>query len=246
MHRERAGPPIFPRRLAFSRSGRGSFWPVDPAGVVCDHRRMDCQRSRDIISARLDGEATAFEAEAVYDHLAVCSACRRWEDEALRCSRSVRIGTAGPVPDLSARILAAVTATGSPDLPARRRRLDPNATRAALGVLGFLQLLAGLPALLFGVDGGAPIHVAREIGSFDLALAVGFVFAAWRPAYAPGLLPVAAGLVVALAGSTAADILRNQVSAVAEAGHSPQVLGLMLVAVLARSAVESPRPVLRV
>lgn len=206
---------------------------------------MDCEQCREAISARLDGEATALESEAVHAHLAVCPGCRRWEDDVLRCSRVVLSGVAEPVPDLSAGILAAIAAIEAPASRWSRWRLDPTAARSALGVLGLLQLLLGVPAVLYGVDGGAPIHVAREIGSFDLALAVGFVFAAWRPAYAPGLLPVAGALAVALIGGTAADILRSDVSALAETGHLPQLLGLALVAVVARSAPAFHRPALR-
>ena len=47
-----------------------------------------------------------------------------------------------------------------------------------------------VPALIFGSDAGLPVHTARHLGSFDVALAVGFLFAAWRPSRIPGLLPV--------------------------------------------------------
>ena len=66
--------------------------------------------------------------------------------------------------------------------------------RWALFVVALTQLVLAAPALLLGEDAGATVHVARELGSFDVALAVGLLVAAWQPARAWGLLPVIAAL----------------------------------------------------
>ena len=43
---------------------------------------MDCAQYREVLSARLDGEETAAEREAIDAHLTVCAACRRFADDA--------------------------------------------------------------------------------------------------------------------------------------------------------------------
>ena len=66
-------------------------------------------------------------------------------------------------------------------------RLMPStgrALRVGLITLAVVQMLLAAPLVLFGRDAGAPIHLAREIGSFDLALAIGFFIVGWRPARA--------------------------------------------------------------
>ena len=74
----------------------------------------------------------------------------------------------------------------------RREVISP--ARWALFVVALTQLVLAAPALLLGEDTGATVHVARELGAFDLALAVGLLVAAWQPARAWGLLPVVAAL----------------------------------------------------
>ena len=62
------------------------------------------------------------------------------------------------------------------------------------------QIAVAIPALVFGSDAGLPVHAARHIGSFDVALGVGFLYAAWKPSRIPGLLPVVVALVACLVG----------------------------------------------
>lgn len=202
----------------------------------CEDGDVDCDDIREAISARLDGEDPALELETIATHLALCPACRRWETDAIRLSRLTRAALAEAVADRSAAILAAIRATVAPS----RRRLDPLAVRGALAALGLLQLLLGAPALVLGMNGGAPVHLARELGSFDLALAVGFVFAAWRPVCAQGMLPFAAALVAGLAGGTVADVVRGQVSALAESAHLSQLIALGFVWLVARLGSDGP------
>jgi Putative zinc-finger len=54
---------------------------------------MDCAQYREVLSARLDGEETAAEREAIDAHLTVCAACRRFADDAARITMLAR-GTA--------------------------------------------------------------------------------------------------------------------------------------------------------
>ena len=51
------------------------------------------------------------------------------------------------------------------------------------------------------------MHVARELGSFDVALAVGLLVAAWQPARAWGLLPVATVLALVMGVTAVLDLV---------------------------------------
>ena len=76
--------------------------------------------------------------------------------------------------------------------------------------IALAQIAVAIPALVFGSDAGLPVHTARHIGSFDVALGVGFLYAAWKPSRIPGLLPVVAALVVCLVGSSLLDVAYGQ------------------------------------
>ncbi|OLM32665.1 hypothetical protein Ae717Ps2_3560c [Pseudonocardia sp. Ae717_Ps2] len=73
-----------------------------------DSDGMDCQGYREVLSARLDGEAADDERAMAEDHLAGCASCRAFTDGADRLGRLARVGPAEPVPDLTDRVLAAL------------------------------------------------------------------------------------------------------------------------------------------
>src|SRR5687767_4171439 len=140
--------------------------------MTADYRGMDCENYRLGISARLDGEDAGVDDASLAWHLAHCEGCRRFESEAIALARAVRVVATEPPPDLAPTIMAAI----NQERVAKARRFDPQALRVGLITLAVVQMLLAIPVLLFGRDAGAPIHVAREIGSFDFALAVGFFF----------------------------------------------------------------------
>jgi predicted anti-sigma-YlaC factor YlaD len=92
--------------------------------------------------------------------------------------------------------------------------------------VALVMIVAALPALVLGDDAGLPVHAARHVGSFDLALAVGFLFAAWRPSRIAGLLPVVAALVACLVGTSVLDVLEGRTGALTETQHIVEVAGL--------------------
>jgi predicted anti-sigma-YlaC factor YlaD len=201
---------------------------------------MECDDVRVALSARLDGEATGGPDAPVDHHLAGCRACSAWSDEVATLHRMVRIREAEPVPDLSAAIVDAFapTATGQRRASATRRPAlgEPiSGARWALFVVALTQLVLAAPALL-GDDPGATVHVARELGSFDVALAVGLLVAAWQPARAWGLLPVAAALACVMAGTAVLDIADGRTHSVAEAHHLLDLAGVALLWLVARQA----------
>jgi predicted anti-sigma-YlaC factor YlaD len=193
---------------------------------------MDCEHFRLGISARLDGEDAGVDDATLAWHLAGCEPCRRYESEAIALTRAVRVASssAEPAPDLAPTIMAAINA----ERMGKSRRFDPQALRAGLIALALVQMALALPILLFGREAGASVHIAREIGSFDFALAVGFLFVGWRPARAYGMLPLVAALVACLGVTTAIDLVRGTATAVNESAHLLDLLGLASVWELSR------------
>ena len=194
---------------------------------------MRCDTIREAISARLDGEAAGVEDGTIEAHLAECSACVAWSEELATLHRIVRVREAEAVPDLTAAILGVEPA--QPMTARRTRRAEViSPARWALFVVALTQLVLAAPALLLGEDSGATVHVARELGAFDLALAVGLLLAAWQPARAWGLLPVVAALALVMAGTAVLDVLRGTASGFGEAHHVLDVAGLVLLWLVAR------------
>jgi predicted anti-sigma-YlaC factor YlaD len=196
---------------------------------------MECDRYREAISARLDGQEMGVREDALAAHLAVCSECRAFGAEAADAQRALRVAPADPVPDLSERILARVGAAASrPRAPARYdERTD--VLRVTLAVIGLIQLAMSIPALVLGDDAGMSIHMARHLGSFSVALAVALLVVAWRPAKASSLLPVLSVLVLCVVATSVLDVWQGRSTPGAEVGHVPELIGLLVVWLLARS-----------
>ena len=192
---------------------------------------MDCENYRLGISARLDGEDAGVDDATLAWHLASCEACRRFESEAISLTRAVRVVATEAPPDLTPSIMAAINS----ERASKARRFDPQALRAGLIAVAVVQMLLALPVLLFGRDAGAPVHIAREVGSFDVALAVGFFFVAWRPVRAYGMLPLVAALVGCLAIGTAVDVARGTATLLNESAHLLDQMGLAAVWGLTRA-----------
>lgn len=202
---------------------------------------MDCTDARTAISARLDGEDLPHEARTLRAHLAACAVCRAWEVDAAVMHRRTRVGTAPAVSDLTARVLAATATTGdaggsvsSPDL----------ALRVGLAVVALVQIGIAAPGLLLGEDAGLPAHTARHLGSFAVALGIGFLVAAWRPALAAGLLPVVTALAALIVVTSILDVASGRAAATNETAHTTELVGLVGLWIVVRST--RPRPEVRV
>lgn len=184
-----------------------------------DLHPVNCEQARIGLSARLDGEATALESDAVQAHLDGCEPCRRWQDDAIEIGRRLRVRPADELlqGDLVRRVLDAQRDTA----PSRAASALPTrqVARVLLAVVAVAQLALSLPALLLGDDVAASLHVAHEVGATEAALALGVLAAAWRPWRAAGMLPVVAALAVGLLSTTATDVLGGEVPAVHELPH---------------------------
>jgi predicted anti-sigma-YlaC factor YlaD len=186
-----------------------------------DYLSMKCHTIRAAISARLDGEDPGVEAAALDEHMLQCAACRAFAHDAEVMHRDSRLARAPAVPDLTAPILKAI---GS-DRP-HRHATHERALRFTLVGVALIMIVAALPALVLGDDAGLPVHAARHVGSFDLALAIGFLFAAWRPSRIAGLLPVVAALVACLVATSILDVIDGRTGALTESQHIVEVAGL--------------------
>ncbi len=191
-----------------------------------DADHLSCDTAQEILSAQLDGEATARERERLEHHLTGCLDCRQLSAAFLRLDRRVRLRPAAPVPDLRPAILAR----------SRPAVLGWNGwMRPALAWVALVLVVQNASALVAGELSGAEVHLARHLGAFGVALGVGLLFVAWRPHRAYGLLPFAGALIATMMLSAAFDIVENGRSAMSELSHLAELAGLWLVWMIAGS-----------
>lgn len=189
---------------------------------------MDCDRAREAISARIDGEDSGMPEAALEAHLSGCAACRAWEQRAHAVTRRARLGGAFLDHDLTARVLAA-----APPPPARRLRSLTQ--RGALAAVALAQLAITVPLLVLGHDHEAGRHAAHELGSFDLALAIAFCVGAIRPALSAGLAWPCCISAGGLVGTAVLDVIGGQTFGADEAQHLIALAGALLLLWQART-----------
>jgi predicted anti-sigma-YlaC factor YlaD len=192
---------------------------------------MKCEAYRNALSARLDNEALGMTERELDKHLAMCPGCRQWADSAERLTRRLRVGPAETIPDLSARVIAAITEVGAVGRWQRRRLA---VLRAALAVVAVTQLCL---TLWIGTAGGrfaTPLHVDREAGAWNLALAVGLFAVVWHVRRAGGVLPLLGAVVAVMFPFGLLDVARGHAGMTALVPHVPLVVALILVALLTR------------
>ena len=192
---------------------------------------MHCSDCQEALSARSDGELSDLEQQLVDAHVATCLSCQEFSERVETLNRSLRVRPAELVPDLTPSIMAAAP-------PSRgTERASRDWVRYVLVWVGLVQVALAAPPL-FGSVAGTSVHVAREVGSFDLAIGVGLLVVAWQPRRAPGLLPMVVALVGALAFTAALDVATGRVSVGAETPHILDLVGLAALWVVARSLTD--------
>ncbi|MFI7576286.1 zf-HC2 domain-containing protein [Micromonospora sp. NPDC049497] len=204
---------------------------------------MNCDDVREALSARLDGEDPQAAPTVLEAHTQSCPGCRSWLARAERVTRLARVRPVA-VPDLTAPVLAAVAADAAVAraVPVAALRARRQVLRVAVAVAAVAQVAVALPVLLAGLGVAADPHTSREMASFDIALAVGFALAAWRPERARAFVPVALVLAVCLAGTSAVDIANSTTALVHEVGHLAAVVQAGLLWALGRVSDEADRP----
>jgi predicted anti-sigma-YlaC factor YlaD len=190
---------------------------------------VNCESAREAISSRLDYEDAGTDPALLEDHLSECAGCRAWREEAHEVTRRARLVPARPAPAAGEALLAATLAA---DQRTRSRR-SIVFTRGMLVAVAVAQVAVTVPALVFGSDRGVPIHVAHEMGSFDMALAVGFLVAAWRPARAHGMRAFVGAAALLLIVTAVIDLLGGHTTPASEAPHLLPLAGWILLGRLA-------------
>lgn len=180
---------------------------------------MDCERYRESISARLDGEDLPVPDHVLDRHLETCAVCREFEQRAVELNRLVRVTEAPEIPDRSVSILESLHPH---EVDWSRRRW-----RAVVATLGAAKLAVAVPGLVAGFDGGTAIHAVREVAAWDVALAVALLLAAWQPLRAVGLVPLLAVAGVVMITVSVVDVLGGRASPVAELPHLIEAVGLV-------------------
>ncbi len=188
---------------------------------------MSCFEIRVSVSAQLDGEQPTLSEPMVTDHLAACTKCRLWSADVTSLHRGLRVQEAPTEPDRTEAILAALPTRG----PVHDERV--RLLRLVTAVIAMVQLVASIP-LLFGTDHEMHGHLARHVGAFSVALAVGLLIVAWRPERARGTLPILAVMVVGLVWSCLGDLLAGHPLPGSAIAHAADVAGLATVWFLSR------------
>ncbi len=197
---------------------------------------MRCERCRELVSARLDGEAGPDVPEGAVDaHLAACTDCHAWAERAAAVTRLARTGPAEPGPDLTDAVVAA-----SRTLPAvvRRRRAGIG-VRAGLALVGAGQLVlaaigvAGAAATdhdgMHHVGGASVAHALHETSAWNLAMGIGFLAVAYAGGrLVAGLLPVTGAFVVVLGVLSALDLVAGRVEPDRLLTHALVLAGFVL------------------
>jgi predicted anti-sigma-YlaC factor YlaD len=177
---------------------------------------MDCDDARVLASADLDGQIDTTEARELEAHLAECADCAGWSASMADLARRSRVGNIGET-------------TGRPSEPPRAAR--NRVLRVVLGWAGILLVVWHLPEVVTAGNELA-VHLARHQAGFAVALGVGFVFVAWKPDRAYGVLPLVAAFTVVLTVVAIIDLANGTSSIAVESRHLLEVGGLAVMWVL--------------
>jgi predicted anti-sigma-YlaC factor YlaD len=178
---------------------------------------MDCDDARlEISSAIDDGIAVSSAVEA---HLDTCPSCRQWQ-EGIHKLRRATLRSVDPAP------APQVSVTTKPQRFALHRWV-----RFALAWAAVL-LIVGSVVDMFSAGEGPAIHLERHQAAFDVALGLAFLFVAWRPDRAYGMVPFAATFTVALSVSAIIDLSSGVSTVSRESAHLIEIAGLALLWVL--------------
>jgi predicted anti-sigma-YlaC factor YlaD len=225
---------------------------------------MACERWREMLSAQMDGEDDPADRARVDEHLAGCTGCREWLDQAARVNRLTRTGVGTEVPDLSAAILAALPAQQEAPAGGKWARLVGGGrmpgwlTRGriatglfvGLAIVGAVQLILGL-AQVGGGQSGEHVHAGvdassghlwHESAAWNVAVGAGYLFLALRRNRPTGLVPMLTAFVGMLVLLSVNDLTAGRVDSTRLVSHGFVILGYLLIVALSRVTPETARP----
>ncbi len=183
---------------------------------------MTCERWRDALSARADGEPLGVDERLLDAHLRRCLMCRSVAATTWSAVAPRRAGR--PPQDLAGRIVRRAALAD--------RASTSSIVRALLAVVAVEIIVVSVPELL-GDGQATSTHAARHLGAFAVAYGVGLLVVVARPARARTMLPVAAVLAGALVITAVVDLTQRRIPLVGEAAHLPEVVSVVLVWLLA-------------
>ena len=180
-----------------------------------------CDQWMESASAMADGEEPDLPEDLVRAHIRDCPHCTAFAQQ---------IGLAIDGDDGHAQELIDVVVQRN---IAAQRSSETLLVSALLAIAALAIIAYSIPPLLFGEDGGGSMHAARHLGAFQIPFAVALLVAAWRPARARSILPVALVLVLAITITALVDLIDGEATVRAELLHLPELLTLPLVWLLA-------------
>ena len=185
------------------------------AKLMRQYRYMNCETAQAAVSASIDGDHDV--AAAVDVHLNECDECRQWQERAYRLRRAT-LRSAVDGGDLEIE--------GVPSRAGLYRWV-----RFALAWAGVLLVLWNVVDM-FAAGSGSAIHLERHQAAFGVALGLAFLFVAWRPDRAYGMVPFAATFTLALSLSAIIDLVNGASTLLRESAHLVELVGLALLWVL--------------
>lgn len=214
---------------------------------------MDCAIARESLSARIDGEREPVPAERVDEHLAGCTDCCAWYAAAAESARRLSVRSAVRTPDLTANILAAAGAVAPRSRWQRARRwvLQDHPLRAAVLVLGGLQILLGVGQLLgmtFAMTGHAhgdmdtTAHLFNETTAWSIAVGIGLIVVGLRPSATTGIFPLLATFVGILLVFVAVDGVAGNVTLSRASSHLVVLVAVAVVGAIHLRYRDRPEP----
>jgi hypothetical protein len=87
-------------------------------------------------------------------------------------------------------------------------------------------LIIGNIVAMFSAGSGTAIHLERHQAAFDVALGLAFLFVAWRPDRAYGMVPFAVTFAFALSVAAIIDLANGASTLVKESAHLIELAGL--------------------
>jgi predicted anti-sigma-YlaC factor YlaD len=203
---------------------------------------VGCERYREALSARLDGEDLPLDAAGLDAHLAGCGGCRQWAQDAAAVTRLARVQVMARQP----RVDAAALAAGRK----RRPRLS-RALRVLLGAFGAAQFVLGIlqaAGSAAGHDHGDsplgvnPGHLFHESAAWNVAIGAGFAWIALRRGRPGGALPMLTAFVALLGILSVNDIAGGRVDGLRLLSHGFVVAGYAIVVALSRPSLDPGQP----
>jgi predicted anti-sigma-YlaC factor YlaD len=188
--------------------------------IMTLERTNECAPFREHVSAIRDGEA--LPDEHTLGHVDTCPTCRAWVDASDAVTRHVRMRTPS-----GASVLTAAMAAW--DVAAEQR--ENAVVQVGRLLLGLAALGCAVAAVVLAMGETVHTHLGgragRDLFVFEVAIAAGLAFAAWRPArFLTGVAP----LLVVITGinvvMSVGDVVTGRASTLAELTHLPFLVGI--------------------